>query len=240
MYFRAIWHTFQHKPPQNKKIRPEKKFLIFREIELSNSKIKKFLIFSQKSPPHFLVQARKNEKNPPRKKFLLSQEMELFTSNIKKIQERDTPKKKTLYISGNGNPQIAYHILGNGTFHLKLQKIKKKIHPEKNSNSKIKKFLVFSQKKAFLIFSQKKPSAISSPSPRKPALKKVLMFSQKSLQFFGNGNPEKYFRKRNFIILQETKFSHTFRNGTLLYFGKGIFRTLEYLKLETYSEPWYI
>ena len=164
MYFRAIWHTFQHKPPQNKKIRPEKKFLIFREIELSNSKIKKFLIFSQKSPPHFLVQARKNEKNPPRKKFLLSQEMELFTSNIKKFQERDTPKKKTLYISGNGNPQIAYHILGNGTFHLKLQKIKKKSTPKKILTLRLKNFLYFLKRKLFLYFLKKGPPQFLAPA----------------------------------------------------------------------------
>ena len=28
-------------------------------------------------------------------------------------------------------------------------------------------------------------------------------------------------------------------NGTLLYFGKGIFRTLTYLGLEAYLEPWH-
>ena len=31
--------------------------------------------------------------------------------------------------------------------------------------------------------------------------------------------------------------SYTSGNGTFLYFGKGIFRTLAYLELEAYSEP---
>ena len=42
-------------PPQKQK----KKVLIFREIELSNSKMKKFIIFSQESPLHFLASAPK-------------------------------------------------------------------------------------------------------------------------------------------------------------------------------------
>ena len=40
--------TFQPKLEKIKKNPPRKKFLIFQEMELSNSKIKKFLIFSQK------------------------------------------------------------------------------------------------------------------------------------------------------------------------------------------------
>ena len=46
-----------------------------------------------------------------------------------------------------------------------------------------------------------------------------------------------YFRKWIFLILQETELSYTSGNGTVLYFGKGIFRTLTYLELEAYSEP---
>ena len=36
------------------------------------------------------------------------------------------------------------------------------------------------------------------------------------------------------------ELSFTSGNGTFLYFGKGIFKTLAYLKLEAYSEPWHI
>ena len=52
-------------------------------------------------------------------------------------------------------------------------------------------------------------------SLKKPALKKFLITSQKKLFLFSG-------------------------NGTFLYFRKGIFRTLAYLQLEAYSEPWYI
>ena len=38
--------------------------------------------------------------------------------------------------------------------------------------------------------------------PKKPALKKLLIFSQKSPLFSGNGNPEKIF------LFQETKHSY--------------------------------
>ena len=38
----------------------------------------------------------------------------------------------------------------------------------------------------------------------------------------GNGNPEKI------LILPETELSYISGNGTFLYFGKGIFRTLVY------------
>ena len=48
VYYVAIWCTFQSKLEKTKKNPPPKKFLIFREMELSNSKIKIFIIFSQK------------------------------------------------------------------------------------------------------------------------------------------------------------------------------------------------
>ena len=59
-------------------------------MELSNSKIKKFVTFSQKALRTF------QPKIAEIKKVLLSY-------NIKKIQETETPKKFP-YISGNGNP----------------------------------------------------------------------------------------------------------------------------------------
>ena len=50
VYFRATWHAFQPKPPKIKKKLPRKKMLIFQEMELSDSKIKKFIVFSQERP----------------------------------------------------------------------------------------------------------------------------------------------------------------------------------------------
>ena len=75
VYFRATWHTFQPKPPKIKKKLPRKKVLIFQEMELSGSKIKKFIVFSQKRTPppppcfplHFSAQARKKKKSTPQK-----------------------------------------------------------------------------------------------------------------------------------------------------------------------------
>ena len=46
----------------------------------------------------------------------------------------------------------------------------------------------------------------------------------------GNGKPKKLF------IFQNTELSYISGHGTILYFGKVIFRTLAYLKLEAYSE----
>ena len=106
----AVW--LPGAPPKNKKIRPPKKFLTYQEMKLSNSKIKKFLIFSQKRSLHFSARARKNKKIHPEKKILIFQEtetlkkllvfweMEPFTSSSKK-QNKSFPKK-ILCISGNG------------------------------------------------------------------------------------------------------------------------------------------
>ena len=69
-----------------------KKFLIFQEMELSGSNIKKFLIFSQK------------------KAFLIFQEMELFY-----ILGNGNPRKIP-YILENGNPEKIIYISGNETF----------------------------------------------------------------------------------------------------------------------------
>ena len=44
----------------------------------------------------------------------------------------------------------------------------------------------------------------------------------------------------NFWKRKPRKNPYISRNGTFLYFGKGIFRTLAYLKLEAYSEPRHI
>ena len=39
-------------------------------MELSDSKIKKFLIFSQKSPPHFSTQTRKKKIHPEKIRYI--------------------------------------------------------------------------------------------------------------------------------------------------------------------------
>ena len=62
-----------------------------------------------------------------------------------------------------------------------------------------------------------------------------------------NFSPEKIF----YLFFQKSFFEKVFYifsknlfqisgNGTFLCFLKGIFRTLAYLELEAYSEPWYI
>ena len=73
---RATWHTSQFKPPKNKKIHLEKKFLIFSVMELSSSNIKKILknksfsyIFSNEIP-HFLARAPEMKKNSSEENFL--------------------------------------------------------------------------------------------------------------------------------------------------------------------------
>ena len=87
--------------------------------------------------------------------------------------------------------------------------------------------------------------------PKKSALKKISIFSQKAPNFLKTEIPEKslYFRRGNFLIFQETKLSYIsgdgttslyFRKRNISYFGKGKFRTLAYLELEAYSELWHI
>ena len=60
----------------------------------------------------------------------------------------------------------------------------------------------------------------------------------------GNGSPEKtsyIFSKESFYYILGNrnleKIIYISGNGTFLYFGKGIFRTLEYLELQAYSDP---
>ena len=93
--------------------------------------------------------------------------------------------------------------------------------------------------------------------PKKPALKTFLIFPQKEPLILQKWKSRKnpytlgnetflFFRKPNFLILQETELSYTSGNGTFLYFGKGIFktrcifRTTSILRTLTYSEPWNI
>ena len=69
-----------------------------------------------------------------------------------------------------------------------------------------------------------------------------LVHRRKFLIFQETEAPKKslYFRKWNFFIFQETKLFYTSGNGTFLYFGKGIFKTLAYLEVEAFSESWRI
>ena len=64
--------------------------------------------------------------------------------------------------------------------------------------------------------------------------KSFLYFLKESSLLFRNGNLEKI------LIFQEAELSYTSGNGIFLYFGKGTFRTLACLELETYSELWHI
>ena len=117
-----------------------------------------------------------------------------------------------------------------------------KIFPYRNFLKKpaLKKFIIFSQKKLCLIFLKWNPAifglCLQKIFPKKPALKKIFyIFSKKALTW--KQKPRKkslYFRKRNFLILQETELSYTSGNGTFLCFVKGLFRTL------VYSEPWHV
>ena len=42
------------------------------------------------------------------------------------------------------------------------------------------------------------------------------------------------------LVFHETELSYTSGNRTFFSLKKGIFRTLAYLELEAYSEPWHI
>ena len=82
----------------------------------------------------------------------------------------------------------------------------------------------------------KKASYISGNGTFQSTPRKFLVFQEtetpKKIPFIsGNGNSEKI------LILPKTELSYILGNGTIFYFGKGIFKTLTYLELEAYSEP---
>ena len=106
-----------------------------------------------------------------------------------------------------------------------------------------KKFLIFQGKKTLkqlLIFQKMELFSLSREKflifQETENQKKLPIFSQKKVLFT--------FREtktpKKFIIFQEKELYYISGKGTFLYFGKGIFRTLAYLELETYLEPWYI
>ena len=83
-YIRAIWRTYQPKPPQKSIKTHPKKILIFPEMELSSSNIKKILIFSQKKA--FLIlfsPSLKSKKIHPGK---------IYYTSGNKNSETETPK----------------------------------------------------------------------------------------------------------------------------------------------------
>ena len=106
---------------------------------------------------------------------------------------------------------------------------KKKIHPEKNS--------LYFRKLNFLALILKKLQETETPK------KSLIFFQKESCSYIlGNGNPEKilifqetetflYFRKRNFLIFQESYI----QNPSIIR-TRSIFRTLAYSEPEGYSE----
>ena len=79
-------------------------------MELSNSNIKKLLIYSKMKPCISQSKLKKLKKKSILRKFLM-------------LQERKTPPKTYIfskescsYISGNRNPEKILYISGNGTF----------------------------------------------------------------------------------------------------------------------------
>ena len=73
---------------------------------------------------------------------------------------------------------------------------------------------------------------------------------KKAFYILGNGTFQSTPRKfilfleietlKKILMLPEMELSYILGNVTFLYFRKGIFRIIEYLHLEIYSEPWYI
>ena len=99
------------------------------------------------------------------------------------------------------------------TFQPKLEKIKNFLALI------LKNFLYFLERKLFLYFWKWNP-ALSDPSPQIPGLKKFLMFSQKSPQFFGNSNPEKI------LMLQEMELFYI--SGSNFRYNEAKFSKLKY------------
>ena len=102
------------------------------------------------------------------------------------------------------------------------------------SGTDIKKFLIFQETEFSYISGNGNPKKLlifqEVTFQAQKIFKKIhpekisYIFSKESFSYIsGNGNPE--------------KIRYISGNGTFLYFGKGIFRTLAYLELERYSEP---
>ena len=78
--FKGYLAHFLSSNPKNKKSLPQEKLLIFREMKLSDSKIKRFLIFTEMELWTFQPKLKKNQtattKKTPRENFLIVQETE--------------------------------------------------------------------------------------------------------------------------------------------------------------------
>ena len=70
------------------------------------------------------------------------------------------------------------------------------------------------------------------------------IFSKENFPYISGKETFVYFRKRkprkNYLYLRKGNFLIFSYKKLFIYFEKGRFRTLAYLELETYSEPWYI
>ena len=98
LYFRATWRTFQPKLEKIKKNPPRKKFLIFQEMELLSSNIKK-------------IQETETPKKNPYISGNVNPNKVSYISGNGTFQS--TPQKIS-YISGKGNPEKNLYISGNG------------------------------------------------------------------------------------------------------------------------------
>ena len=126
---------------------------------------------------------------------------------------------------------VVYYRATWRAFQPKLKKIK--IHPEnflrfpemELSNSKIKKVLIFSQKKSFLIFPEMEPCTFQLKLEkiknslrenflnfRKGKPRKNIFLKESCSYILGKGNPKKLF------MFQETEYSYAL--GNFLYFRK--------------------
>ena len=112
------------------------------------------------------------------------------------------------------------YISGNGT--LDVQASAPNIFPRKiliffPKNLALKIFLIFSQKKHLIFWKLK--------------LQIILIFQETELSYTSQNSTFLYFRKRNFVIFWER-----YIQNLDIFRRRSIFRTLSYLKPETYSE----
>ena len=154
--------------------------------------------------------------------------------------------KKILCVSGNGNPRklpIFWEMeLLSPTSKKKTKKKKKFLNSEKMklSGSNIKTFFVFLSKEIFFMFCEHKPEK----NPSISGSRTLLYFSKRKPQL-----NSLYFRKLSFLTNQEMDFiySYIFLKKVFLVFQeryiqtsgtfrtRSIFRTLEYLELQSFS-----
>ena len=109
--FKGYLTHFLRSNPKNKKSLPQEKLLIFREMKLSDSKIKRFLIFTEMELWTFQPKLKKkpnsnNKKNTPREFSYSSgngnpQKLIIFFQKKAVLVFRETKNLKDPYISGH-------------------------------------------------------------------------------------------------------------------------------------------